>query len=43
MLAIITSGQTWKEKVAALVRTALENGGPDNITAMIVIPEEEHR
>ena len=43
ILSILLSDRNWKDKVADLVRAALENGGHDNITAMIVIPEEEHR
>lgn len=43
MLSTLSSDQSWKDKVAALVRIALENGGHDNITAMVVTLEEEKR
>ena len=42
LLETMISDLTWQEKAAALVRQALEAGGHDNITAMIVTLEEEH-
>ena len=35
-----TSNGTWEEKLRKLVGIALENGGPDNITAMFAVYEE---
>lgn len=43
MLRIFQSGADYKAKVKNLVAAALENGGPDNITAMIVTFEEENQ
>lgn len=42
MLETILTDLSGKEKTEALVRQALEAGGHDNITAMLVILEEEH-
>lgn len=42
MLETILTDLSGKEKAEALVRQALEAGGHDNITAMLVILEEEH-
>lgn len=43
MLSIALSDAGWQEKLAEMVRIALDAGGPDNITAMYVTFEEEHR
>lgn len=42
MLAVTQSDRSWEDKLNELVRIALDNGGPDNITAMYVAFEEEH-
>ncbi len=43
MLSITLSNDAWERKMQRLVRIALDAGGPDNITAMYVTFEEEHR
>lgn len=43
MLEVLSSDSDGNEKVRSLVRAALEAGGPDNITAMIVSFEEDRR
>lgn len=43
MLDVTLSGEDWQQKLARLVNLALEAGGSDNITAMYVTFEEEHK
>ncbi|MBQ9951301.1 MAG: Stp1/IreP family PP2C-type Ser/Thr phosphatase [Clostridia bacterium] len=42
MLSVTLSQDGWQEKLSRLVNIALEEGGPDNITAMYVTFKEEH-
>ena len=42
MHAVTTGAGCWEDKLAQLVRIALNDGGSDNITAMYVVFEEEH-
>lgn len=42
MLEITRGEGSWEDKLQKLVQLALDAGGPDNITAMYVIPEEVH-
>lgn len=43
MEAITRSGMSWEDKLRTLVSRALDDGGTDNITAMYVTFEEEHK
>ena len=43
MLDVTLSEGQWQDKLAQMVGVALEDGGSDNITAMYVTFEEEHR
>lgn len=43
MLDITLSAGGWQEKLRQMVNIALDAGGPDNITAMYVTFEEEHK
>lgn len=43
ILNVISSALPWQDKLEKLVGMALENGGSDNITAMIAVFEEEHQ
>lgn len=40
ILYTAVSDRTWEEKLRHLIGVALENGGPDNITAMFAVYEE---
>ena len=40
ILEAVQGGGDWNEKLRQLVGAALENGGPDNITAMFAVVEE---
>lgn len=43
LLSVTLSACSWKEKLKRLIDAALKDGGSDNITAMYVTFEEEHR
>ena len=40
ILAAVQGDGDWNDKLRRLVGIALENGGPDNITAMFAVAEE---
>lgn len=43
MLSVTQGAESWQEKLEQLVGIAMDDGGPDNITAMYVTFEEEHQ
>ncbi|MBQ3425239.1 MAG: Stp1/IreP family PP2C-type Ser/Thr phosphatase [Clostridia bacterium] len=41
ILNVVLSGEGWQEKLDRLVAMALQNGGADNITALLALPGED--